>query len=634
MIAVNETGFLPNAVKLAISDKDGSFYIIDDNERKRLDIGVAVIESGFDETAGSDIYKLDFSGVSEPGIYHIESEDGEKSAVFKVEPHVYKTLKNSLLKFFYFQRCGCELPKKYAGPFERGACHLEAVRMLEEPCHKPEERSNNEENKDQYTEGEQDKADDSRVFIKKGWHDAGDFGRYSSAGAVAVAHMLYAYELFPEAFKELVNIPESGNGIPDILNECRYELEFLSEMQDEDGGVHHKVTSEVFCDFIMPEDDKSEQILFPVTSMATADFAAVMCVASRVYEEYDPAFARDCMHQAYLAGKWLIGHPENTDFHNPAGCNTGEYTDTCDLDERMWAFAELLRTDYEAKNEGDRSMMAAASQRETRQDRYLAQLYLAFDLYEKEHPHSDGRSADDGFGWQDVSSLAALAVIFDPMNRAGTELRDRMTDMLKERADAFVAMQEEGCPLAMEKQDFVWGSNMVVSNRADVLILTSLALRHRIELANKGIEASDTLNIKVIELSYHDKSEEDIGLTEDEISAMELDIEVYEEAALNQIHYILGMNAMDTSYVTGFGERAFKNPHNRVTFADNVTRPVPGEVSGGPCTLLADDEIKKTANENTPAQKCYVDHYMSYSTNEVTIYWNSSMLFATAYFDR
>ena len=84
-------------------------------------------------------------------------------------------------------------------------------------------------------------------------------------------------------------------------------------------------------------------------------------------------------------------------------------------------------------------------------------------------------------------------------------------------------MQEDGYPLAMEKQDFVWGSNMVVSNRADVLILTSLALRHRIELANKGIEASDTLNIKVMELSYHDKSEEDIGLTEDEISAMELE---------------------------------------------------------------------------------------------------------------
>ncbi len=569
MISLNETGFLPEADKLAVSDHNGTFRIIDDNEKKQVDVNISVTEAGFDETAGSDIYRLDFSEVRDPGIYHIESADGDCSSTFKVEPHVYRSLKNALLKFFYFQRCGCALYEKHAGPFKRGVCHSKTVKVP---------------------------GTDKELPIKKGWHDAGDYGRYSSAGAVAVAHMLYAFELFPEAFVEAVNIPESGNGIPDVLNECRYELDFLSEMQDEDGGVHHKVTSRVFCGFVMPEEDTFDQELFSVTSMSTADFAAVMCIASRVYEPYDPSFARDCLHQAYLAGQWLMENPENTDFRNPEGCNTGEYEDGSDVDERMWAFAELLRTDHYIGHEHDRSFAGADQQVQSRQDRYLAHLMTEMDLYIKDHPHSDGRSTDDGFGWQDVSSLGALAVVFDPDNYAGEEVRGKMLSMLCKRADAFVAMQDDGYPLSMTDKDYVWGSNMVVANRANVLIITSLALK-------KGEEVPEKC-------------------------------QRYEEAAMNQVHYILGMNAIRTSYVTGFGEHPFKNPHNRVTASDNIDRPFPGMLSGGPCKLLLDEEIKKSADETTPAQKCYKDHYMSYSTNEIAIYWNSSLLFSVAFFDR
>ncbi len=608
MISVNETGFLPHVVKLAVSDKDGSFYIVDDNEREQLKTGVVSVYAGYDETAGHDVYRLDFSGVSDPGIYHIESEDGERSASFKVEPHVYRTLKNSLLKAFYFRRCGCELPRRHAGPFERGTCHNGPIKLL---------------------------GTDEIYPLHKGWHDAGDFGRYASAGAVAAAHMLYAYELFPEAFSEEVNIPESGNGIPDILNECRYELEFLSEMQDEDGGVHHKATPLVFCGYIMPEEEKGDQFVFPVTSMSTADFAAVMCIASRVYEKYDPAFARNCMHQAYMAGQWLMSHPDNTDFHNPEGCITGEYTDESDTDERMWAYAELMRTDHDIIQDRDRSLMAAAAQKESRQDKYTEHFIEELNKYTEDHPHADGRSIDDGFGWQDVSMFAAVAVIFDPLNTAGDEMRERMTEMLRERADAFVEMQEEGYPLSMVRQDFVWGSNMVVSNRADILVLAGLALKQKLELSEGAIRTEKVHNVKAVQLSYHDRKKTGgERLSDAERDELQLDREVYEEAALNQLHYLLGMNAMDISYVTGFGDHAFKDPHNRVTVADKVGSPIPGEVSGGPCTLLADEEIKKHADPNTPPQKCYVDDHMSYSTNEVAIYWNSSLLFLTAYFDR
>ncbi len=550
MIAVNEVGFLPHANKCAISDGPGQYYVVNDNEGRRCDTEVSVTDRGTDDTAGHRAYLLDFSSLKEPGIYHIESEQGERSVSFKVEPGVYKTLKNSLLKFLYFQRCGMALEEKYAGAFARNSCHGGDVIPL---------------------------GGGEPISVSGGWHDAGDYGRYVSAGALAVAHMLYAYELFPEAFRDTVNIPESGNGTPDVLNECRYELDFLMRMQDEDGGAHHKVTSFTFCDFVMPEKDPEDMVLFPVTTMSTADLAAVLCVASRVYEAFDPGFARECMHRAYLAGRWLMEHPENTDFHNPDGCNTGEYTDPCDRDERMWAYAELMRTDSEAGNSG-----------ESRYDRYREAFIKAADEYDSDHPHYDGRSEDDGFGWVDVSSLAAIALLFDPEKKTDEELYGRMKSLITERAEVFAEMQASGYPISMKKEDYIWGSNMVASNRADVLIAAALL----------------TGDVK------------------------------YEEAALNQLHYILGMNAMDISYVTCFGDHAFTDPHNRVTVADGIDRPIPGEVSGGPCTLLADERIRETINKDTAPQKCYLDDHMSYSTNEITIYWNSSLLFAAAFFDR
>ncbi len=603
MISINETGFRPMDKKTAVSNSPGSFYVIDENERKRTDTKIIVEDRGYDGTSGENVYLLDLSGLKEPGIYHIESEEGDKSPSFKIEPFVYKTLKNALQKFFYFQRCGMELEEKYAGPYKRGACHKRLSKLY---------------------------GEDEYFDIPKGWHDAGDFGRYVSAGAVAVAHLLYAYELFPEAFSDTVNIPETGNGMPDLLNECRYELDFISSMQDEDGGVHHKVTPMVFCGYIMPEEDNDEMLIFPVTSLSTADFAAVMCIASRVYEKYDPAFARDCIHQAYMAGRWLMEHEDNTDFHNPEGCITGEYTDSCDTDERMWAYAELMRTDYKVKNDRDRSIMAAASQRESRQDIYLRKFREAYDSYKESHPHADGRSIDDGFGWQDVSAFAAVAAVFDPENHAGPDIREEMTEMLTDRADAFLKMQDKGWPVSMCEEDFVWGSNMVVANRGDIMAVAALALDNKLLLDERGVEADDVQNVKVIELSYHDKKTIE-KLSDDEKNDIKTRISSYDRAAKNQLNYILGMNAMSMSYVTGFGENSFRAPHNRVTVADGIDRPIPGEMSGGPCMLRADEEVRKHTDKNTPPQKCYMDEHTSYSTNEIAVYWNSSLLFLAGY---
>ncbi len=571
MITLNETGYLPEAVKIAVSDSASQFRVKDMAEERYMKCNVRVKECGFDETSGGNVWQLDFTELNEPGIYAIEASDGEISCTFKIEHNVYRSLKNAMIKALYFQRCGIDLEEKYAGPYSHKACHLGKTKLF------GNERT--------------------EFNITGGWHDAGDFGRYASPAAVSLAHLLYAYELFPEAFREDINIPESGNGIPDLLNECRYELDWLIMQQAPDGGVYHKQTTMHHADFIMPENDSAQMVMLPVSSLATADFAAVMCLASRIYENTDPYFAREALHAAAAAGQWLIDNPENTDFRNPEGCNTGEYNDDDDTDERLWAFAELLRTDKDVKNENDHSMTSGMIQSSGRYDIYRRKTEELFDRYRKKSVHADGRAVDDGFGWSDVSSLAIIALVFDGDSGKGNPVIDKALNMLYERADAFLDMQHNsGYNVAMTAEDFVWGSNMVVTNRSDLLICASLA----------AMTAGDG----------NDKAAE------------------YEAAALEQLHYICGRNAMDVSYVTGFGEHAFMHPHNRTCASDGIERPIPGEVSGGPCHPPVDERAKELVPAGTAPMKCYADDDMCYSLNEIAIYWNTSAIFTAAYFDR
>ncbi len=85
-----------------------------------------------------------------------------------------------------------------------------------------------------------------KIDVSGGWHDAGDYGRYIVPAAKTIGDLLYAYEANPKLYSDNIGIPQSGNGIPDILDEARYELEWMMKMQRADGGVYHKVTCEKF----------------------------------------------------------------------------------------------------------------------------------------------------------------------------------------------------------------------------------------------------------------------------------------------------------------------------------------------------------------------------------------------------
>ena len=133
----------------------------------------------------------------------------------------------------------------------------------------------------------------------------------------------------------------------------RWNLEWMLKMQDEDGGVWHKQTSEHFSGFVMPEDDHLPSEVIGTgqapykSTCATADLAAVAAIAARVYQPFDAKFAARNLEAARKAWLWMEKYP-NVIFKNPPGVSTGEYRDNYCGDERLWAAAELWRTTGES----------------------------------------------------------------------------------------------------------------------------------------------------------------------------------------------------------------------------------------------------------------------------------------------
>jgi endoglucanase len=498
------------------------------------DTTVVLSEAVYDEASGDTVRTVDFSAVTEPGTYYLIA-DGER-VIVTIKEKPYHALSNALLKSFYYQRCGCELAEQHAGPYHHGVCHQGKATLIK-------------------ADGELDA--DTVINCAGGWHDAGDYGRYVVPAAVAVSHLLYSFELFPKVYQDQINIPESGNGVPDILNECRYELEWMLKMQRDDGGLYHKVATRFFSPFIMPEDDKEELLIFRVTHCSTAGFAASAAQASRIYQAYDAAFADRLLSAAKNAWDWMEANPVFDPFVNPPRVSSGGYVDSSCEDELFWAAAELY------------AVTGETSYRET--------------LYKLADAVSVSR-----FGWRDTGGMGALCCLFVMRNRLDAHFIDTLQKrFLQDAESAFALTQKSGYGTALELEGYRWGSILPIMTNAMVMICACL-------------------------LTGEEK---------------------YRNAAQNQLDYMLGMNATGYSFVTGFGEKAFRFPHHRPSFADGVDDPVPGLVSGGPNKWTQDHAAKMAIPPDTPPAKSYLDFTPSASSNENAIYWNSPAVFVAAYFD-
>jgi len=422
-VFVNQAGYLPSMPKTfytsIIAD---SFYVVEASTGAIAYKDELYFSIDNDPATDLTLYAGDFSTFQTNGNYFILLSSGDSSLTFSVSSDVYDDVFKKSLKGFYFQRCGTALLQSNAGPYFHTACH-------------PGDgfyHSSTGQSGFRYTTG--------------GWHDAGDYGKYVVNSGITVGTLLLAYESFPGKFnQDNFNIPESGNGIPDLLDEVRYELEWLLKMQNENGGVYFKLTKEQFESFIMPQNDSGMRYIYILSSTATGNYSAIMARAARIYNSIDTTFSNKCLNAAALAWEYLVANPSIVPpggFKNPAGTGTGEYGDTNDSDERLWAAAELYETtglsayhDYVTAN------------------------------------YSSGGIISGAMSWNKVKNLAMITYLNSSQPSALQTVKDQIKNSLVSYANTLLGRASaNGFGVAIIPGEYYWGCNSDVLNKALMLI--------------------------------------------------------------------------------------------------------------------------------------------------------------------
>lgn len=292
---------------------------------------------GLDERlSGEKVFDCDFSSFQVSGNYYVHVPGMGRTYDFSISDEVYDDLYQTVMKALYYQRHSEVLTEPYvSSEYTRGHCPTTAeidISHLNSPLY----------------DASTDHPAGTTLVMPAGWFDAGDYGRYVPTATLALNYLFTAYELFPEKFKDSdLNIPEGNNGIPDILDEAKVELDWLLAMQAPDGGVYYKVTTTGFASS-MPSQDLGTRWIAEKTTFSTALFAATMAQAYRQYQYILPDFADTCLVRAERAWDFLELHPDpipTNGYTNQGNVGGGTYSDPLgDTDDRAWAAAELYKS--------------------------------------------------------------------------------------------------------------------------------------------------------------------------------------------------------------------------------------------------------------------------------------------------
>lgn len=520
-VKVNQIGYKPDDVKtvLTTSSKDEKFKIVDAETEETVYIG-KYGELGYDAAVDANTRLGDFSDFKTPGRYKILSSPSGYSYEFSIGDNLYDDVYKDVVLMLYNQRCGSKLDAAISGDFAHDACHMgEAVIYGSEGS--------------------------GSVDVSGGWHDAGDYGRYVVPGAKTVQDLFLAYEDYNQTADDM-GIPESGNGVPDLLDEAKYELDWMLKMQDEaTGGVYHKVTALVFPETVLAVDETAQMVLAPISYTATADFAAVMAKASVIYKDIDAGFAGECLEAAKKAYAYLEANSDMGGYRNPSEIVTGEYGDNKLDDERLWAASEL----YIAT--GDKKYEATVQE-------------VINELYNR------------GLGWADIGTYA----VYDLARAENIDSTVKQTakDEVIHQADELIKKCEQSDLFMALGDSYPWGSNMSVANNGMILLMAA------------NITGDGT----------------------------------YREYAQRHRDYIFGVNGTAYCYVTGYGTLSPDSTHHRPS--QTLGKTMPGMLVGGPDSNL-EDPYAKAVLFGLPPACAYVDNSQSYSCNEITIYWNSPLIY-------
>jgi endoglucanase len=509
LIRLNQIGYYPEAPKSAvvIDDKATEFYIVSKAAGKEVYRGKLseVRKSVFSE---KKTRIADFSELKTAGTYTVVVPSVGESYTFEIKQNVHDAVARASIKGFYYQRLSTSLPEQYAGKWQRPLSHPDNKVLIHPSA------------------ASVGRAAGSIISSPKGWLDAGDYNKYIVNSGITMGTLLSAYEDFPVYFDTLkLNIPESGNDIPDLLDETLWNLRWMLTMQDPaDGGVYHKLTNEKFDGMVMPHQATRPRYVVEKGTAATLDFAAVTAQAARVFRKFErqlPGLSDSCITAATRAWQWAIKNPSivyDQDAMNKAfdpDVTTGGYGDKNFADEFTWAAAEIYTS--------------------TQEQQYLDKVEV---LSDRNLPLP---------AWAGVHLLGYYTLIrFEKSLPAAAEAKVAlMKQGIIRFADALtngVDTRAFNTVMGGTVKDYIWGSSAVA--------------------ANQGIELVQAYKIT------GDKK--------------------YLNYALSNLDFLLGKNGTGYSFLTGYGDKTPMHPHHRPSIADGVVEPVPGLLAGGPNSGMQD----------------------------------------------
>ena len=642
-ISVNQVGYFTNYEKWAsLGDNKGDILFgastIDLSGTYTWELVDAksgdVVETGETEAVKKDadsadsVAKIDFSKANKPGRYYLRIKGKDwRSMEFNIGDDIYTDKSHDLLKnalnYFYQNRSGIDIEEKYITSGDKST-------LAHKGGHKTDKAYVQKIWKNEYlsqTEATSTYASSS-ITANKGWYDAGDHGKYVVNGGISVWTLLNMYEraTYNEKTKEkfadggIMNIPESGDSkkIPDVIDECLYELEFMTAMKvssDEPtwgkkcaGMVYHKLHDHKWTGLATKPWDyesewKTERIVKPPTFAATLNYAACAAQMARLIEPYDSeksAFYLKEATAAYEAAEknWYKAASDEetneTSLYAPMyqAKGGGPYGDNEVKDDFYWAACEIFTS--------------ASILKDSAADTYLTKLSEYKDAFKVTTRITGGENKDGSlttFNWGNTASAGSLTLALHK-DLLTAEQAKTVNDSIVEAADTYIKTEQDqgygipylydgpgyndpnNLPESITIYGYEWGSNSMVIN-----------------------------NCMVMAYAY--------DMTGDD---------KYMNGVLTGMNYLLGCNPLSFSYITGYGTYKEQNPHHRY-WSHELDKELPmapdGVLSGGPNSGLQDPYVRALGfvpgKKDNPSQRCFVDSIEAWSTNEVTINWNAPL---------
>lgn len=539
---------------------------------------------GPDEASGQSVHRIALPGSLAPGKdYRIEA-GGAQSRAFAVTEQPWSNFARDAVSLFSQNRAGIAIAEDQVErpDLSRPAAHEDEVLT----CFSGADMN-----------GNAWPGCDHERDTTGGWYDAGDHGKYVVNGGIAVWTLFDAAERFGEVYTDgALPVPEAGNGVNDLLDEARWGMDFLLSMQIPDGA---RMTIPVG-----PDQDPQ--------ALSFTEIDAGGMAHHKTHDEYWTPLPQ-APHES--DAQRFLYPPSTAATLNLAAAAAHcarvfadidpDYAERClDAAERAWSAAGRNPHVYAPNvfegggGYGDEDVSdevywaAAELYAATGETRYADALRASPHFLQT--PGGDGPTGH--IAWPSVGTLGTITLATAPTDPDPADLDaadiDTARDNLVAAADRYLEVRDsEGYAIPLGPDGYTWGSNGDILNRA-------MVLAHAASITGEAR---------------------------------------YRQGAVDAMDYVLGRNALDQSFVTGYGARPMENPHHRFWAhqADpGFPRPPSGVISGGPNNQAMTDPVAAEMEGRCAPQTCWADHIDSYAMNEVAINWNAPLVWVAAYLNQ